>query len=149
MWLRKDAFLDFVDWSCARLENASGRGGVPLTHLQLSRHTELRLTSLEGARHLLKTLQSSGIRKSIDQQFNDPRVMGRRHRVHAVTSSFAWRVRPWILGRSPNSADGHIYKTRRMTWTELALLRLLTQGRERVQQTTVDAGLRHAAPATQ
>ena len=136
VWLRGQTFLDYIDRCCEKLREASNHTSTTsLTHLQLSRHTEVRLTTLEGARHLLGLVRAVGIRKSIDQQFNDARVMGSRHEVwplFGMTARSPFRSRPWVLGHSPNSADGHIFKTRKMTWTEVGLLRILTQGRDAV-----------------
>lgn len=52
--------------------------------------------------------------------------MGRSHRVLKFFEHFRWPTRPWVLGRAPNAASGFIWRSRRMTWAEMALLRLLT-----------------------
>lgn len=56
-----------------------------------------------------------------DQQLLDWRIMSIKH----------VRMRPklgeaWTLGRGTNSAGGHIYRSRKVTWAEMAMLRLLT-----------------------
>lgn len=37
------------------------------------------------------------------------------------------KPRPWTLGRPTNAASGHIFRTRRITWAEMAMLHLLTK----------------------
>ena len=64
--------------------------------------------------------------RATDQQLLNPATMGNRHTVSKFLHHQKWPERPWILGRSPNSADGHIWRTRKITWAEMAMMRLLT-----------------------
>ena len=109
--------------------------------VQISRYSEITLTSLAGARLLVELMRAAGVRKSIDQQLLDPAVMGsatgRYHTVAHIPAQqkgVAWKARPWVLGRQANSADGHIWRSRRFTWTEMAMLRMLTQGTATVRR---------------
>ena len=123
--LNRASFGAFVERACALLDAAPN-----VTILQLSLYTEIRLTSYEGARHLLQVFDEVGIRKNIDQMINIERTLGDRHKVRRWLAPTKWKPRPWVLGRTTNSATGHIWRSRRMTWTELAMLRLLTRQRE-------------------
>jgi GR25 family glycosyltransferase involved in LPS biosynthesis len=100
--------------------------------VQLSRYSELLLTPLWGAHLLIKLFQRAGIRKSIDQQLLDGKVMGHKQHIASLyylnVRNTSWGDRAWALGRAANSAEGNIWKTRRFTWTELAMLRMVTQG---------------------
>eukprot|EP00326_Haptolina_ericina_P003683 CAMPEP_0181217848 /NCGR_PEP_ID=MMETSP1096-20121128/27371_1 /TAXON_ID=156174 ORGANISM="Chrysochromulina ericina, Strain CCMP281" /NCGR_SAMPLE_ID=MMETSP1096 /ASSEMBLY_ACC=CAM_ASM_000453 /LENGTH=192 /DNA_ID=CAMNT_0023310009 /DNA_START=268 /DNA_END=842 /DNA_ORIENTATION=- len=119
--LRGPSFARMLTAAC-RLYNAD----PTLDIMQLSPFTELMLTSLEGATKMLRLLRLRGIMRSTDQQLLDPRTMGNNHRVLKFFGHFHWRKRPWVLARAPNSAAGLIWRSRRMTWAEMALLRLLT-----------------------
>lgn len=119
--LRPPAFRRMIDGACglyARHPNT--------TLVQLSPYTEVMLTSLEGARTLVRLMSEHGIVRSTDQQLLDPRTMRQQHSVRKFLEHVRWSTRPWVLGRAPNAANGFIWKTRRMTWAEMALLRLLT-----------------------
>ena len=118
---------------------SSARELEPPTLVQLSHYSELTLTSLEGARHLVALMRDVGIVKSPDQQLLDPAAMGHQHtvaRMHTLIQAqgVPKKDRPWILGRAANSAEGNIWKTRHFTWTEMAMLRMLTQGAEAVRK---------------
>ena len=125
LWLRP-TFKQHVESACEPFR----RSPAP-DIIQLSRFSELLLTSLEGARVLHDAMRRAGVRKSIDQQMLDPAVMGsvtaRPHSVlkwgSAHKKGLAWKSKPWVLGRVANSAEGNIWRTRRFTWTEMAMLR--------------------------
>ena len=74
----------------------------------------------------VRMLRAKGIVRSTDQQLLTPGFMAAHQRVARFTEHLKWPTRPWVLGRAPNAANGFIWKTRRMTWAECALLRLLT-----------------------
>lgn len=120
--LRPAAFARMLDGACAVLARH------PTTSIvQLSQYTEVLLTSLAGARALLSMLETKGIVRATDQQLLTPRFMHpTRHSVRKYHEHFRWPTRPWVLGRAPNAANGFIWRTRRMTWAECSLLRLLT-----------------------
>ena len=118
--LRPRSFPSMVAEACARFNRA------PVTLMQLSHFTEVLLTSLSGATLLLALLREKGLVRATDQQLLNPATMGNRHTVSKFLHHQKWPERPWILGRSPNSADGHIWRTRKITWAEMAMMRLLT-----------------------
>jgi len=99
-----------------------------VTIMQLDNYAEVLLTSLAGARLLIERVRDFGIRRNDDQQLLDGRIMGGGIRVLRKSVKFLPkdRPRPWRLGRATNHHEGHIYRTRRITWAEMALLRALT-----------------------
>lgn len=119
------SFPSLVDHACGLYANASRRlNGSGLEMLQLSSYTELRLTSLEGAKALLRALQRVGIVKNADQQFNTPHIMNvqlLRHSGHKLKGEAEMA---WKLARKTNYGD--IARTERISWAEMAMLRLLT-----------------------
>ena len=125
LWLRP-SLPKLIESACEQF-----RRSPPPTIVQLSRYSELLLTSLDGARVLHDAMRRAGVRKSIDQQMLDPSIMGsitgRPHTVlkwgSAHENGASRKTRPWVLGRAANSAEGNIYRTRRFTWTEMAMLR--------------------------
>lgn len=100
--------------------------------LQLSRYSEVVLTSLKGARNLLRVVRRFGISKSDDQQLLNAHVMGtpKDWPTHTTKHIFPKPAGPlpkgYSLARMTNAASGHIFRTRKVTWAEMALLRLLT-----------------------
>lgn len=122
----RPAFQALIGAACTHLERWSEQNQRVPDLIQLSRFLEVKLTPLSGAERLLQLIHERGIRKSADQQFADTKTMGTRHDVVKHLRHLAWKQRPWTLVRLPNSADGTIWKSRPMTWTEMALLRLLT-----------------------
>ena len=131
--LFQPAFFDFVRRACSVYERE--HSGLP-TIMQLSRYAEALLLSLEGARRLVSLVREHGIVKNDDQQLLDPRSMGGAFRVRRFHGARGGRNArgggsasahppPWSLARPTN--NGIIHRSRRLTWAELALLRLLTR----------------------
>jgi hypothetical protein len=93
------------------------------TLMQLSWYAEVLLIPLAGARQLVRLVRSHGIVRNDDQQLLDGRGMGtfnvRRYRKYGPEP-------PFTIVRPTNSQEGHIRRSRKMTWAELALLRLIT-----------------------
>ena len=122
--VRRVPFLRMTEAACALLER-----NPDVDLLQLSHFGEVRLTSLRGAKRLINLLRGWGILKNIDQQLFDPAVMGHCHRVLKVSDHLQVQPRserPFILGRHTNGASGHTFRSRQMTWAEVALLRLIS-----------------------
>ena len=119
------SFPSLVDHACGLYANASRRlNGSGVELLQLSPYTELRLTSLEGAKALLRRLQRVGLVKNVDQQFNTPAIMGVRLLRHTGRKLRREAEMAWTLARKTNRGD--IARTEQITWAEMAMLRLLT-----------------------
>lgn len=114
----KPGFTALVQSACERLETRTPRPHI----VQLSMYGEILLTSLDGAKYMVAKLRELGIRKNDDQQ-----LLGRkyfevtRHRNYLRQPADA---RPVALARKTNAGD--ITSSRGMTWTEMALLRMLT-----------------------
>ena len=123
--LRVNALPRMIDGACAIYVRHP-----ETTVVQLSHFTEAMLTSLNGSRLLLRLLRERGILRATDQQLLNPKTMDKSqqpaHQVRKFLEHFRWAERPWVLARAPNSADGFIWRTRKMTWAEVAMLRLLT-----------------------
>ena len=102
------------------------------TILQLSRYAEVMVTSLAGARELMGLIERYGILRSDDQQLLNAYIMGTRdvQPTHATAQLLPRPAGPlpkgYKLARMTNSAKGHIFRTRRITWAEMALLRLIS-----------------------
>ena len=97
--------------------------------LQMSSYAEVMLTSLEGARRLTSGMRATGIRRNDDQTLLDSSVMagfGFARRSNDVVRYRGTDIkpRPYTLERKTNRGD--IAATSRITWAEMALLRLLT-----------------------
>ena len=113
------SFRRFLEIACLRYER--WRPDIML----LAEFGEVLLTSLAGARCLLRQMRIFGIRKNDDQQLGD----GRQLRI-AATRYAPYignpnpRKMPFLLGRSTNNGD--ISASPGMTWDEMALLRLVT-----------------------
>ena len=95
-----------------------------LSILHLSGYAEVLFTSLNGARGLLARMQALGIWRADDQTLGDARVLRREETDHKRISGHDLPTRPYHLARATNSGD--IIATRKMSWTEMNLLRLLT-----------------------
>ena len=122
-------FLPYVRENACRLYDAHPE----TTIMQLDNYAEALLISLEGARLLTTRVREYGIRKNDDQQLLDERIMGGgikvlRHKIKALPKGSPL---PWRLGRATNHHEGHIYRSRRITWAEMALLRALTHAPSR------------------
>ena len=114
-------FVDFIHSACQHMETRPVRPDI----VQLSMYAEALLTSLDGARTLLTRIRQYGIRKNDDQQLLAAHLMG--HKVSRYRSYLRSKLDdtwPIALGRRTNA--GAITHTQGMTWTEMALLRLLT-----------------------
>ena len=114
----KPTFNEFVQRACERLREKQP------DVLILSPYSEVLMTSLAGARNLMRQMRQAGIRKNDDHQIVDTRIMG-----HAMATfrPFLFKKRepkPWKQGRRTNRGD--IQSSQGMTWTEMALLRLVT-----------------------
>lgn len=103
--------------------------GPPARHpelLKMAQYAEILVTSLPGARRLVRKMEAYGIRKNDDQQLGDENQMGHVVRTAKEQSKELSRRsgHAWRLARKTN--HGEITATRGMTWHEMALLRLLT-----------------------
>lgn len=86
------------------------------------------LTSLEGARRITQGMRATGTRRNDDQTLLDPRIMTQcgytrtgdivRYRGKDIQPP------PYRLERRTNMGD--IARTRKITWAEMALMRVLT-----------------------
>ena len=118
-------FCEFVERACQRyLQHPD------LAVIQLSGFAEVFMTSRRGAQTLVAGMRRQGIWRADDQTLFDTTLL------HRPASDFKLRFtdrklqpRPYALARATN--QGEIVSTRRMTWTEMALLRLLTSPRAR------------------
>lgn len=119
----KDGWREMTYRACALYER-----NLDADVMKLSSYAEIIMTSIDGARRLVRLLVDAGIMRSDDQQLLDPMIMGNRHKVISFRSRARGdgSQRPWILRRKTNR--GHITQTRIMTWAEVALIRLLTRG---------------------
>merc|ERR1711935_963107 len=82
-------------------------------------------TSLEGATVITTMMRQVGIRKNVDQELLDHRVLGHKVGRHLNQYKFSGPAeRPLRLGRRTNKGD--ISSSRMITWAEMALLRLAT-----------------------
>ena len=134
------SFCEFVRRGCARFlhRGASGAAGgdrVSPNVLQMSSFAEVFMMHASGATRVLHGLRDSGIRRSIDQQLLDPRLMPN---VDAVAQPARTVIRyrgrelfkavppnpPYILARPANTGD--IMSSPRISWAEAALMRLQT-----------------------
>jgi len=116
------SFGAFVERACARMESQTD-----LDVLQLDSYAEALLTSLDGARRLTRLVREHGIQRNDDQQLLDPKVMGTRvGKLQVRELQKRKESRPWTLARATNHHTGHIFRTRRITWAEMAMLRALT-----------------------
>ena len=119
-------FSIYINGACAAYE----RKRDSLHLLQLSQYSELIMTSLAGARYITEKMRKYGIRKNVDQQLLDHRVLGHRVGRHLNLYKFSSPTeRPFRLGRRTNKGD--IGKSRMLSWAEMALLRLVTDPRTR------------------
>lgn len=115
-------FVDFILSACQHLESRPRRRRPDV--VQLSMYAEVLLTPLDGARTLLARLRQYGIRKNDDQQLLAAHLMG-----HTVSKYRAYLGTPrdtWPVGLGRRTNVGAITSTQGMTWTEMAMLRLLT-----------------------
>jgi hypothetical protein len=85
--------------------------------LRCSNYAECFMTSLDGARHMMRTIQQRGIYLNDDQQLWDPAYFRTKY-------VFQPRPKPFQLRRKTNSGD--IRSTRVISLAETALLRLVT-----------------------
>ena len=92
--------------------------------LQLSGYSEALLLSLAGARRVTEKIRQYGIMRNDDQQLLHGDIM--KLVVEKRPKSHAWR-----LGRPTNAASGHIFKSRKITWAEVAMLRLISDPKAR------------------
>lgn len=99
--------------------------------VHLSIYAEVLFTSLQGAKRLLAGMRRQGIWRADDQTLADRTLLYRdphEERVFvdggAKKNELGLTPVPWFLHRKTNAGD--IIGTRRMTWAEMALLRLLT-----------------------
>ena len=119
-------FMSYVESACAHYDRLRPQPSL----LQLSSYLELRLTSLAGARQIMRGIRRYGIVKNDDQTWLDPSV---NHNMHSAARrrrpelTKAGEGKPWELGRHTNR--GSIAGTRRLTWAEVAMVRLLTSAK--------------------
>ena len=92
--------------------------------LQLSGYSEALLLSLAGARRVTEKIRQYGIMRNDDQQLLHGDIM--KLVVEKRPKSHAWR-----LGRPTNAASGHIFRSRKITWAEVAMLRLISDPKAR------------------
>ena len=125
--LYQPAFEDYVSTSCRRMQSDSR---IDLS--QLSKYAEILLTSLQGARKIVSKIEELGMLKNDDHQLLDSKVMGTV--VHTDRScamrcygpkKYANSTRPFTIGRLTNHGD--IAAAQKLTWAEVALLRILTR----------------------
>ena len=122
--LRKDHFRPYLGRACAFYD-----ANPSVTILQLEGYAEALLISLAGARMMVNRVRETGIRKNDDQQMLDERLMPGitiERRMRVGRSLERGLPKPWVLGRSTWSSKGHIYRSRRITWAEMAMLKALT-----------------------
>jgi hypothetical protein len=89
--------------------------------VKMSGYAEIFMTSLAGARRVLRALHKTGIVKNDDQQLGSSELMGYTVKDRKETPGHRGA---WKLARKTNA--GEITATRGMTWHEMAMLRLLT-----------------------
>lgn len=122
----RGGFRRFVGDACASFEQQPQPD-----LLKLSRYSELFITSLSGAARILKLMRLFGMRRNDDQQLGDPRIMGDGFRMREFTkvSDKHARAEVYALGKGTNAMSaGSIGRTRKVTWAEVALLRLISTG---------------------
>jgi len=114
------ALFRFVEQACAHFEASEA------SIMQLDTYAEALLISLDGAKLITHRVREVGICKNDDQQLLDGRIMGVSVAKYKV--QYNWpknEPRPWHLSRPTNAKSGHIHRTRRITWAEMALMRMM------------------------
>ena len=119
----KPTFKYFVQHACERHQT------IQPDVLILSPYSEVLLTSLAGAKEILRRLRQYGIRKNDDHQLAFAQTMGHRVGTYRPFLFKKGEVKPWKQGRKTNRGD--IQSTSGMSWTEMALLRLITNPKAR------------------
>ena len=129
----RPSFLDHIRRACLLYDR-----NPDTDIMQLSTYSEIFMTSLAGAQHVVSKMRCFGMLRSDDQQlfFSRDGIMG--HRVNrpcfrctakCYRRRVPWALNdtrvPWLVGRRTNSGD--ITSTAQITWAELAMLRLLTK----------------------
>ena len=115
----RPSFRDFVQRTCQKYFEKNEPD-----IMFLSPYSEVLFTSLDGARTMVRKLREYGIMKNDDHQFSFRETMN--HTV-GFFRPFLFKkseVKPWKQGRRTNMGD--IGATSVMTWSETALLRLVT-----------------------
>ena len=96
-----------------------------LHSVRCSNWAECFLTSLQGARHMVRTFRERGIYRNDDQQVFDSTYFRTKYVWRYPRNALkAERVEPYVLRRKTNTGD--IQATRVLSFAETALLRLVT-----------------------